>query len=261
MEYIYTIIGACRMADVHQKELQKLCRVCGKRLSRNRVNFSCELLKDPLATTFGVMICDDSPDIHPNLMCHPCYSVIGRAKKAAESGRQFHHNVSLFNWTAHSPSQCEVCEHFKRVSAGGRPKKMVSLGRPSSVSYRAAIEHIRSVAPPSFSPTPSASSGVVSTDVCPDLLCSLCSHLLAQPVHLTTCNNLVCKACLCRHLEESRELVCPCCNTDHLKEFSSIIPPSSVVITILGNQTITCTLCKNKITAGIIILYMCITHA
>lgn len=131
---------------------------------------------------------------------------------------------------------------------------MLSLGRPSALSFRTAIDHITSIAPPSFFPSQSAACGEMSTDdnVCPDLLCNLCSKLLVQPVQLTTCNNLVCMGCLCRHLEDTRELVCPCCSTDHMKEFSTIIPPSSVVITILGNQKITCTLCKNKITAGII---------
>ena len=251
MDYIYTIIGACRMAELHQMELLKFCRVCGKRLSRNRVSFRCQNHADKLATTFGLQISDDSTAVHPPLMCHPCYSVLQRSKKAADSGRQFHHSVDLFDWTPHSPSQCVVCEHFERVSSGGRPKKTPSTGRPSALSVRAAIDHIRAVAPPSFF----SSHSVLRNDdsPCPDLLCGLCSKLLVQPVQLTTCNSLVCMACLSQRLEESHELVCPCCSSDHVREFSTIISPSPVVLTILGNQTFTCTLCKNKITAGIII--------
>ena len=110
------------------------------------VSFSCEKYADLLATTFGVHICEDSPAIHPPVMCHPCYSVLQRSKKAAQSGRQFYHCVDLFNFS----SQCVVCEHFERVSSGGRPKKMPSSGRPSALSVRAAVDHIRSVATPSF---------------------------------------------------------------------------------------------------------------
>ena len=130
------------MADFHQNELQKFCRVCAKRLSRNRVSFRCEQYADMLATTFGVKISDDSPAIHPLLMCHPCYSVLQRSKKAAWSGRQFHHSVDVFKWTAHSPSLCVVCEHFKKVSSGGRPSKTPSSGRPSALSICAAVDHI-----------------------------------------------------------------------------------------------------------------------
>ena len=128
----------------------RFCRVCVKRLSRSRVSFRCEQYEDILATTFDVKISDDSSAIHPHLMCHPCYSVLQRSKKAAQSGRQFHHSVDVFKWTAHSPSLCVVCEHFEKVSSGGRPSKTPSSGRPSACSIRAAINHIRSIAPPSF---------------------------------------------------------------------------------------------------------------
>lgn len=240
------------MAAFHCEELQKFCRVCGKRLSRNRVNFNCQQHADILASTFGFLISDDNPEIHPKLLCHGCYSVLRRSKKAAETRSQYQPSINLFKWTAHSLSQCEMCQHFQQVSCGGRPKKTRNTGRPPSVSFRTAIDHIRSIAPPSFFPVNTGVSVVVPSEgeVSLDLVCCLCSKLLHQPVQLTTCNSLVCMSCLCRHLEKCRELMCPCCSTDHLKDFKTIIPPSAIVVTILGNQKINCPLCKNKIASG-----------
>ena len=171
------------MADVHKNELLKFCRVCGMRLSRSRVSFRCENYTNNLATTFGVQISDDRPAVHPPLMCHPCYSVLQRSKKAADSGRQFHHSVDLFDWTAHSPSQCVICEHFERVSSGGRPKKTPSSGRPSALSVRSAVDIL-----PSFF---SSHSVLTGDDLCPDLMCSLWSKLLDRPVQLSVHGLLV----------------------------------------------------------------------
>ena len=236
------------MANVHKNDLLKFCRVCGKRLSRSRVSFKCENYTDNLATTFRAQIGDDRSAVHPPLMCHPYYNVLQRSKKAADSGRQFHHSVDLFDWTAHSPSKCVICEHFKRVSSGRKPKKTPSSGHPSALSVRSAVDHSTFLALPSFF---SSHSVLTGDDLCLDRMCSLCSKLLDRPVQLTTCNHLVCIACLCQRLEESWELACPCCGSNHVKEFSTIIPPTSVVITLLGNQTFTCTLCNNKVTADI----------
>jgi ribosomal protein L32 len=65
-------IIANRMAAYHQKAFKKFCRVCGERISKNRVSFSCQKHADNIAQTFGVFCRDDSPDVYPPCVCHGC---------------------------------------------------------------------------------------------------------------------------------------------------------------------------------------------
>ena len=244
------------MAQYHQNELKKYCRVCGERISRNRVAFSCQDHADKIAQTFGVLCSDDNPDLHPPFICHGCYSVTTRSKKATEKGRQYNHSIKVFSWTSHSPDGCAVCEHFQKVSTGGRPKKKCrNHGRPSTISIKSAIDHIRSTAPPFFFPIHDSPAREVTqldneSAVTAELACKLCNRILDRPIQLTQCNTLVCMECLCKVLEEKGDLCCPCCHGDHLSDFSTLVHPTSVVMTVLGNHKVICSLCKNSITSG-----------
>ena len=202
-----------------------------------------------LPKVFGILLCHDSPDIHPPFMCHGCYNVLMRSKNAEKSGTQYQSSVQVFTWEA-------VCNHIGSTRTGGRPKKQRKPGRPPTISTRTVIDHVHSLAPPSFIPpdaaapllpvTPADSASVPTHN----LLCEICSRLLDRPVQLTPCNNLVCMSCLCKHLKESGSFVCPCCNNDHLSEFTTITQPSSIVTTVLGRQKVTCSLCNNSTALG-----------
>ena len=245
------------MATYHQNELKRFCRVCGQKISKNRVSFSCQQHADNIAKTFGVLCSDDNPDLHPPFICHGCYSIMSRSKKAMKEGKQYHHGVEVFSWSSHSPDQCSVCDHFEKVSTGGRPKKSKRRhsGRPATISTRSAVDHIHSIAPPSFFPTHEAPAREVTqldstSVVTAELVRKLCSRILDQPVQLTECNNLVCMNCISKALEESGDLLCPCCNGDHVRDFSTLVHPTSVVMTVLGDHKVTCSLCKNSIASG-----------
>lgn len=156
----------------------------------------------------------------------------------------------MFKWIEHSPDNCSICNYFERASTGGRPKKTKQPGRPATISTRSAIDHITTIAPPSFFPLQDdLRAAIESPDE--DLLCQLCSKVLDRPVHLTICNKLVCMTCLCDRLDAN--LICPCCEVSHIQEFSTMVPPSSIVMTVLGNCVVTCSLCKNRVASGIII--------
>ena len=214
-DFTHTLIIANRMAEYHQKELKKFCWVCGERISRNRVSFSCQQHADNIAQTFELFCRDDNPDVHPPVICHGCFSIMTRSKKAAEEGKQYHHSVKTFSWTSHSPDECTVCEHFEKVSSGGQPKKMRrKSGRPATISTSSAVDHIHSIAPPSFFPTNDTSAREVTQPdsnsvISAELVCKLCTKMLDQPIQLTECNNLVCMKCLCKALEESGHLLVP----------------------------------------------------
>ena len=96
--------------------------MCGERFSRNRVCFSYGNHTDNISQTFGVLCGDDSPDIHPPLICHGCFSVWTRSKKVVEVGKQYHHSVEAELVTAQM-NVLFMHEHFQMVSTGGQPKK------------------------------------------------------------------------------------------------------------------------------------------
>ena len=128
-------------------------------------------------------------------------------------------------------------------------------GRPATIGTRSAVDHIHSIAPPSFFPTNDTSAREITQPdsnsvITAELVCKLCTKILDQPIQLTECNNLVCMKCLCKVLEESGLLLCPCCSGDHLRDFSILIFPTSVVMTVLGNHKVSCSLCKNSIASG-----------
>ena len=202
----------------------------------------CEPQSEILAEVFGVLLCKDDPKIHPSLLCHSCYCTVMKAKAAIEDGGQYTPSVKVFTWEAHSTDHCRTCDHFESAYSGGRRKKRKHPGRPASISARTAISHIRSIAPSSFN-TPDVS---MDDSHSTNLLCRLCSKLLDRPVLLTSCNGLVCMNCLFEHLEKSKSFICPCCSSDHIQDFTTIIEPSSVVISVLGSVKVTCSIVANR---------------
>ena len=244
------------MADFHSEELQKYCRVCGKRLSRFRVKYKCEKRSEDLAQTFGLRIADDDPAIHPLEFCHGCYNVMMRARRARDTDRFYTPCVELFKWRAHESDSdpCGICEYFKATSSGGRPKQC-KVGRPPAISVKSTVSYLFSEAPPSFFPSPDGNSGQYShltgsTVQHDDFHCHLCTKVVDRPIHLTTCNKLVCMDCLCRALEEARECRCPCCDGDHIQDYTTMVQPPPALLRVLGTCQVHCNLCGFNIAAG-----------
>lgn len=164
----------------HQKEFKKFCRVCGERISRNRVSFSCQQLADNIAQTFGVFCGDDCPDVHA---------------------------------TGALASHCDQRQQQRRVN------------NTTTVSRHSLGPVIPQINAPFV-------------------------IVLRKSAQEDDQNNLVRMNCLCTALEERGGLLCPCCSGDHLKDFSTMVHPTSVVMTVLGNHTVSCSLCKKSIASG-----------
>ena len=233
--------------------LAKHCRICAKPLDRFKVSYRCADRSEALGRTFGVATENDNPDVQPPSFCHGCYNVLMRSQKAREENRVYTPTVQLFTWSAHRENGCSVCEHFKRASSGGRPRKQ-KIGRPSTTSTHSAIKHLYTIAPSSLvSPAELCSIAIHSraSSVSPDdLKCQLCCSIVDRPIQLTTCNRLVCMECLCTSLKE-KGFCCPCCSSDHLQDLNTMVRPSSVVMKVLGDLQVTCKKCMQQIAAGI----------
>jgi len=91
--------------------LNRLCRVCGNRLSKalsNSVVYSCVEYEQQLLDTFGLKISDDRSDIHPSFFCNSCYSATNRYKTAADNGLPYKHSIVVFLWEEHKEIDCGV---------------------------------------------------------------------------------------------------------------------------------------------------------
>ena len=94
--------------DYHKSELQKACRVCGKRLNKAKGRERSHLVQEhssELAQVFQIDTSGDTEDTHPTFFCHPC-RVFMRSwhrneRRAPAVGR-------VYTWHKHSESDCMV---------------------------------------------------------------------------------------------------------------------------------------------------------
>ena len=101
--------------EFHQQELQKHCRVCGKRLCKAKSKatiYPCIQHQDSLLKSFGIDVSQDNSTIHPLKFCNPCYAVTRRWAKAFADGVHYTHSVQLMDWSPHSLSSCQVRRLF-----------------------------------------------------------------------------------------------------------------------------------------------------
>ena len=254
IQHNYTVRMSC---EEHQQALSKLCRVCGNLLgkakARNISTYLCSDFKQHLVETFDIHTDSDSPDSHPQRFCRACYDVIKGKEKAVVGVAVYKPQVQVFNqWCHHHDHYCAVCDHFGKLSIGGRPKKVKRVGRPATVSFRSAIKHIRSIAPPTLLPDGVKHIEAVSpkSSNLSELKCALCDDLVNQPVELSSCRKLACSECLAQKIEATESLNCPVCSQNHLENFTTIREASSLVLNVLKELPIKCQSCSSQVSLG-----------
>ena len=99
--------------EFHHAQLEKSCRVCGRRLKTARGNgrsFDCLKFHIEIKHTFSIDISSDDPATHPLQFCFSCHGVICRKASALKKGVPFSspaiHNH--FHWSGHSDDSCNV---------------------------------------------------------------------------------------------------------------------------------------------------------
>ena len=112
------------MAHQHQKNLTKLCRICGKLVSNDV--FSVVQNAEMINKCFYIITGSDDINIHPGQICMKCYSNLNAVEKRSSTTKHFN-----INWQPHHSDDCFVCNQIKILSKGGRPKKIKRSGRPS----------------------------------------------------------------------------------------------------------------------------------
>ena len=70
--------------EFHVEQLQKHCRVCGKRLGKAKgraVTYKSTSFIPELLASFGIDVSGDKAHVHPLEFCNPCYVTMKRAVK------------------------------------------------------------------------------------------------------------------------------------------------------------------------------------
>ena len=98
--------------EYHQQQLQKHCRVCGKRLNKTKGKpqtvYSCTQHTSDLSTYAEVEIGNSEDDhIFPQQFCNSCHSKFSRAKQAAKDGVPFP-SFTCMEWSIHQEESCKV---------------------------------------------------------------------------------------------------------------------------------------------------------
>ena len=95
--------------DYHKSELQKACRVCGKRLNRAKGRERSHLVQEhssDLAQVYQIDTSGDTEDTHPTLFCHKCQVFMRSWRKSAE--RRAPAVGRIYTWQKHTENDCVV---------------------------------------------------------------------------------------------------------------------------------------------------------
>lgn len=208
----------------HFEKLQFFCRVCGEVRVQKRNFLVSEHLAD-LSTFLALDVSNDHQEIHPQVMCRPCWQRIERIKKLKFK----HKTVKLpsgftpFNWEPHVEPKCAVCDfHLRRSPRKPTPSKSPSrklFKRPVDEAGNADALSRKKLCFETFTHTGGLHS--VAFDTSPlnrqtpkdlisslptDLLvanpiigihisCSLCGNVPLHPCTIA-CKHLYCKRCI-----------------------------------------------------------------
>lgn len=103
--------------EFHHQQLEKHCRICGKRLckvKKQAPSYCCNQFPADLLSTFGLDISKDLSTVHPTHFCNLCYSVTKRAERARKAGLPYTHTTVIMEWTTHDEDDCLVSTAQKK---------------------------------------------------------------------------------------------------------------------------------------------------
>ena len=139
-----------------------------------------------------------------------------------------------------------MCEHYSSLHRAGRPKKLIRTGRPSAVSVRYCLEHVKEVAPESLLKPGITICSLQDHHILDpsQLHCPICSDFLNSPVELVTCGSVV---CFNKCLKQCKQLACPCCSSSHIADFTTIRSALQLTQSMLGRLCVVCDKCQSHL--------------
>ncbi|XP_057302799.1 uncharacterized protein LOC130636963 [Hydractinia symbiolongicarpus] len=175
------------MAAEHMCELDKLCRICGFLLPKNKNNtfkVSNPKVSRRMQEHLFRNIEKDTEALHPTKICMKCYSRLGQLDYRKSTS-----NFELFKWSEHTEQNCNVCENEIKRKKGGKPRKRMSTGR-YSVSNSHWTRYETSEINEMLGETVVLMKQNFKEKFNDNLylcICQLCESLMQKPVLLTKC--------------------------------------------------------------------------
>ena len=102
----------------HVDCLRRLCRVCGSLLysSKKAVFYNSVSKKVELMKVYKIDLSADNDDIHSKNICNTC----NRRTTHHLVEQSYNSSLVPFTWSEHSVEDCEICEHHKFLTRGGK---------------------------------------------------------------------------------------------------------------------------------------------
>ena len=234
----------------HDEDVETVCRICCNLLGKE--TYCKEKYHIKILNIFLIDIKNDIPHIHPNKICHKCYSTM-----SISFARQSTTSISPYkNWTQHTVC-CELCERIKLLKKGiigihklnfkrktkksGRPKNQTKDSLLSQQFFNSLEAQIKC----SSFPSQLKFSDINNPKINPHVnLCQCvdCGEILKKPIKILSCEHKFCLACLASHLRgKSDDAQCPKCN---VKITKSDIIISTDLQTLLELLKIKCKTCE-----------------
>ncbi len=166
---------------------------------------------------------------------HPNFATTAMLK--IQKSATYHSSLQVFPYSEHQDGECEVCRHFATKRKGGRPRKVKHVPRK-------LCEHMRSCAglrlrctypltPDRFFPPPPGSISIA------DLQCSICHHIVDEPVELP-CKVPLCAECCISLVQKGDITSCPSSQQCHDTSTTSFQPVSPVLTKLLSHLVLRC---------------------
>lgn len=238
------------MAEFHQRELTKSCRVCGcntGKLHKYKYQTLTPHVAEKLKSAYGLVFAEDDPKIHPQNVCVLCYT---KSLKACKN-QNFNCSTPLVTWTSHQEIDCEVCNSFRRRNQGGRkPRQRKGRGRPAEALKKDenkthspinAVVHIPSEIVPAIliNPMPNIER---FEKISKELVCPVCREVLDRPLQ-AACEHFFCYSCIEKWLSyNSNGAGCPVCK--QIIKSEELRKPPRLLLNLLSTSYVKCTVCK-----------------
>ena len=252
--------------DFHQKALQSICRVCGKKLGKKKDQekqeckpVKVEGMEKCIDAVWGINTWLDVEGIFPTYICHICHRLIRHDESGDRPAYRSKHHPNI-DWVATRHSRtghCIMCKTFQAMRQRGWPQPIqwpiipVTIDelhshdsaelpfKLDSVNIFQEHEHLTST--PHLIPY---TLDIVGRATAEQSLftCAICLCILSDPVECP-CQHNFCSSCLSQYFQfhKSPSVKCPLCRAVVNFHYVKTSPPS--ILVPLDHLTVSCYMC------------------